>query len=99
MREGFALVQGFVVFADLEARPAPVGGDLMRVFGFTAAEARLADRLLGDASLEAAAESLGVAYSTARNQLRAIYQKTDTHSQGQLIALISPLAKPQTRSA
>jgi DNA-binding CsgD family transcriptional regulator len=99
VREGFALVQGFVVFVDLEARPAANGADLIRVFGLTAAEARLADRLLREESLEAAAEHLGVAYSTARNQLRAIYQKTDTHGQGQLIALISRLAKPQIRSA
>jgi DNA-binding CsgD family transcriptional regulator len=95
VREGFALVQGFVVFADLEARLAPLAADLLRVFGLTAAEARLADRLLAEESLEAAAESLSVAYSTARNQLRAIYQKTDTHSQGQLIALIARLARPR----
>jgi DNA-binding CsgD family transcriptional regulator len=61
----------------------------------TAAEARLADRLLGEESLEATAESLGVSYATARNQLRAVYYKTDTHSQARLIALVSRLAKPQ----
>jgi DNA-binding CsgD family transcriptional regulator/PAS domain-containing protein len=99
VREGLALVQGFVVFVDLGARPAAIGADLMRVFALTAAEARLADSLLHEESLEAAAEHLGVAYSTARNQLRAIYQKTDTHSQGQLMALISRLYKPQIRSA
>ena len=48
VRAGFALVQGFVVFADLEARPVPLAADLVRVFGLTVAEARLADRLLGE---------------------------------------------------
>jgi DNA-binding CsgD family transcriptional regulator len=96
-REGFALVQGYAVFIDLEARPESVAAELTRVFGLTPAEARLADRLLNEESLEAASESLGVAYPTARNQLRAVYQKTDTHSQGQLIALVSRLAKPQIR--
>jgi DNA-binding CsgD family transcriptional regulator/PAS domain-containing protein len=99
VREGFALVQGFVVFADLEARPSVLAVDLVRVFHLTAAEARLADRLLREESLEAAAESLDVSYSTARNQLRAVYQKTDTHSQAQLIALIARLAKPRTDGA
>jgi DNA-binding CsgD family transcriptional regulator/PAS domain-containing protein len=94
VREGFALARGFVVFVDPAARPPAVAAELMRVFGLTPAEARLADRLLGEESLEAAAESLGVAYSTARNQLKVIYQKTDTHSQGQLIVLIARLAKP-----
>jgi DNA-binding CsgD family transcriptional regulator len=97
--EGFALAEGSSSSSTLAARPAIVSADLMRVFGLTAAEARFADRLLSEASLEATAESLGVAYSAARNQLGAIYQKTDTHSQGQLIALISRLAKPQIRSA
>jgi DNA-binding CsgD family transcriptional regulator len=99
VREGFALVQGFVVFADLEARPSVLAADLMRVFSLTAAEARLADRLLREEALEAAAEGPGVSYSTARNQLRAVYQKTDMHSQAQLIALISRLAKPQIPAA
>jgi DNA-binding CsgD family transcriptional regulator len=99
VRGGFALVQGFIVFADLEARPASLAADLIRVFGLTAAEARLADRLMREESLDAVAESLGVSHSTARNQLKAIFQKTDTHSQGRLIALVSRLAKPQIRSA
>ena len=99
VREGFALVQGFLVFVDLEARSATLAADLVRVFGLTAAEARLADRLLREESLDVAAESLGVAYSTVRNQLKAIFQKTDTHSQGQLIALIARLAKPQIAGA
>jgi DNA-binding CsgD family transcriptional regulator len=99
VREGFALVESFLVFVDLEARSATLAADLVRVFGLTAAEARLADRLLREESLDAAAGSLGVAYSTVRNQLKAIFQKTDTHSQGQLIALIARLAKPQIAGA
>jgi DNA-binding CsgD family transcriptional regulator len=55
----------------------------------------LADRLLREESLEAGAENLGVAMGTARNQLKAVYQKTDTHRQGQLIALIARLSKPR----
>jgi DNA-binding CsgD family transcriptional regulator/PAS domain-containing protein len=95
VREGFALVQGFVVFADLDARPALLAPDLTRVFGLTAAEARLADRLLREESLDAAAENLGVSHWTARNQLKNIYLKTDTHSQGQFIALIARLGRPR----
>jgi DNA-binding CsgD family transcriptional regulator len=95
VREGFMLVHGFVVFADLDARPALLDADLMRVFGLTAAEARLADRLLREESLDAAAESLGVSHWTARNQLKNIYLKTDTHSQGQFIALIARLGRPR----
>jgi DNA-binding CsgD family transcriptional regulator len=95
VREGLAICEGFVVFVDLGARPASIAADLTRVFALTPAEARLADRLLREESLEAAAESLGVSIGTARNQLKAAYLKTDTHSQGQLIALIARWAKPR----
>ena len=92
--EAFAFCQGLVVFVDLETRANLIAGDLRRVFNLTTAEARLADCLLREESLKAAAESLSVAISTARNQLKAIYQKTSTHSQGQLIALIARLGTP-----
>jgi DNA-binding CsgD family transcriptional regulator len=99
VREGFAVAEGFIVFVDLAARRAPVSGDLMRVFGLTQAEARLADCLLREESVEATADSLSISYWTARNQLKSIYQKTDTHSQSQLIALITRLARPEIRGA
>ena len=75
-REGFGLFKGS---SSCRPRCAAHAGlrDLMRVFGLTAAEARLADRLLGGELLEAAAESLGVSYWTARNQLkRSIKRQT-----------------------
>ena len=90
--EAFAFCQGFIVFVDLETRLNLIAADLRRVFNLTAAEARLADCLLREESLKAAAESLRVAAGTARNQLKVIYQKTGTHGQGQLIALIARLA-------
>jgi DNA-binding CsgD family transcriptional regulator/PAS domain-containing protein len=90
--EAFTFCQGLIVFVDLETRLNLVAADLRRVFNLTAAEARLAERLLSEESLKAAAESLRVATGTARNQLKAIYEKTDTHSQAQLIALIARLA-------
>jgi PAS domain-containing protein len=92
--EAFAFCQGFIVFVDLETRLKLIAADLRRVFNLTAAEARLAERLFREESLKAAAESLRVATGTARNQLKAIYQKTGTHGQGQLIALIARLAAP-----
>ena len=95
VREGFTLAEGFIVFVDLQPRPAAIAAGLTRVFRLTRTEARLADCLLREESLETAAESLGVSYWTARNQLKAVYQKTNTHGQGQLIALITRLAKPR----
>jgi DNA-binding CsgD family transcriptional regulator len=57
-------------------------------FGLTAAESRLALRLLTGESLKSAAAALGITYESARSQLKAIFQKTGTHRQGELIALL-----------
>jgi DNA-binding CsgD family transcriptional regulator len=91
VREGFALAQAIVTFVDLEARLPSVAAAAAQAFKLTPAEARLADRLLREESLEAAATALGVAYHTARNVLNSIYQKTETHRQGQLVALLARL--------
>ena len=91
IREGFALAHAIVTFVDLEARFPSVAGDAAQAFRLTPAEARLADRLLQEESLEAAASTLGVAYHTARNVLNSIFLKTGTHRQGQLVALLARL--------
>lgn len=61
---------------------------LMELFGLTRAEAALAARLVQGESLSDAAESLGRSRYTARAQLAAIFAKTDTHRQPQLVSLI-----------
>jgi DNA-binding CsgD family transcriptional regulator len=61
------------------------------VFGFTEAEARLAERLAQGEDLRGAALALGVTYGTARTRLAEIFQKTDTHRQGELVSLLLQL--------
>jgi DNA-binding CsgD family transcriptional regulator len=85
--------QACIVFVDLDARRTTLAGDLTAAFRLTPAEARLAVRLLAEESLEAAAAKLGVSIETARNQLKSVYEKTDTHRQAQLVALLGRLAK------
>lgn len=77
-----------VVIADPTKRFAPPLERLQSVFGFTSSEARLALRLaLGD-DLRGAADELGIAYATARAQLSAIFRKTSTNRQGQLVRVL-----------
>jgi DNA-binding CsgD family transcriptional regulator len=90
---GFAPCSGFVVFIDLEARLPADGRALAKAFGLTPAETRLAVRFLAEESLEAAAEGLGISIDTARNQLKGVYQKTGVRRQGEVIALLSRLAR------
>jgi PAS domain-containing protein len=96
MGEIFASCHGFVVLVDVEARLVAAPTELARTFGLTPAEARLASRLLNEDSIEMAADNLGVAYETARNLLKGIFQKTETHCQGQLIAVLARAAQRRT---
>jgi len=61
---------------------------LMLIFRLTPAEARLAARLACGESLEEASERLAVSLGTARNQLKAIFTKTETNRQAELVALL-----------
>ncbi len=77
---------------DLEQPVATDPAALERVFGLTAAEARLAALLSGGASPAEAAGRLGVSLATVRKQLASIFAKTRTRGQVELVALVSRLA-------
>jgi DNA-binding CsgD family transcriptional regulator len=64
---------------------------LSETFGLTSAEAMLAATLSNGTSLNAAADELNISRLTARSQLKAVFAKTDTHRQSQLVALVSRL--------
>ena len=58
-------------------------------YGLTAAEAALALALAAGGSLAEHAERRAVSIHTVRNQLRAVFQKTGTSRQGELVALLA----------
>jgi DNA-binding CsgD family transcriptional regulator len=57
-------------------------------FNMTPAEARLATALMEGLSLDDYARDRGIAVPTARNQLQSLFEKTRTHRQGELIAVL-----------
>ena len=57
-------------------------------FDLTPAEARLAERLVSDRSLNQAADDLGVAVGTVRTRLKSIFSKTSTNRQASLVRLL-----------
>jgi DNA-binding CsgD family transcriptional regulator/GAF domain-containing protein len=74
-----------VFIADPEQGPRVGPEVLRRLYGLTSAEARLAIRLAQGDRLEDAAQALGIAIGTARNQLAQVFAKTDTHRQAELV--------------
>ena len=86
-----------VIVADADQDVALPEHVLHALYGMTRAEARLAARLVSGEDLQEAAGNLGIGYPTARTQLSAIFRKTDTRRQGELIKVLLssiPAARP-----
>ena len=71
---------------------------LSGLFDLTPAEARLAIAIAAGDSLKEAASSGGIKVSTARFYLEKVFQKTGTHKQSELVALLKS-AQPFNHSA
>jgi len=69
----------------------PAGNTLAVLYRLTKAETELAEALYFGQSLKTYAEARSISIHTARNQLKAIFNKTNTHSQSRLVALIGRL--------
>jgi DNA-binding CsgD family transcriptional regulator len=68
---------------------------LAQLFGLSAAETKVVAALAAGRSAEEIAEKRGVKISTLRTQLEAIFRKTRTESQRDLLRLLGGL--PQVR--
>ena len=81
-----------LLLIDLEQTPSPHTAAIEKVFGLTAAEARLAALLAGGATVSEAATAHSVSVATIRTQLASIFAKTRTNRQAELVMLISRLS-------
>jgi DNA-binding CsgD family transcriptional regulator len=78
-----------ILFIADPSRPAGPSEEILRErFHLTRAESGLALHLAQGATLADAADALGIAYNTTRSHLRAIFAKTNTHRQVELITLL-----------
>ena len=81
-----------LILIDLDRTPRPNTAALERIFGLTGAEARLAAVLAGGATVAEAAIAHKVSVATIRTQLAAIFAKTHTSRQADLMMLVSRLS-------
>jgi DNA-binding CsgD family transcriptional regulator len=77
-----------IVITDPERSTYALKARLRTIFGLTEAEARLAGLLADGANLRDAASKLNVTYGTGRARLAQVFQKTETRSQAELVALL-----------
>jgi DNA-binding CsgD family transcriptional regulator/PAS domain-containing protein len=80
-----------VTISDPGEGPAVPEAALRRAFGLTPAEARVAARLAAGDTVTEAAAALGLALATARSYLAAIFRKTGTARQAELVRLLMRL--------
>jgi DNA-binding CsgD family transcriptional regulator len=88
-RTPFLGARALFTLTAIAPRPGPPAPLLAGAFRLTPAEARLASLIAEGRSPEDAAEELRIARATARNQLKAIFAKTATRRQSELVALLS----------
>ena len=69
-------------------RPGAPAAILAKTFHLTPSEAKLACIMARGASPCIAARELKISRDTARNQLKSVFAKTDTHRQSELVALL-----------
>jgi DNA-binding CsgD family transcriptional regulator len=80
-----------VLIVDREQEHEPAAALLHRLHGLTPTEAQVALRISRGASPKQIAAELSVSYQTVRTHLQHIFDKTDTHRQGELIRLLLAL--------
>lgn len=78
----------FVLITDPDAASTRPREMITKMFGLSASETRVAERLMLGESPEQAANSLGLKISTARWHLRSMYRKTGASGQTQLVRLL-----------
>jgi DNA-binding CsgD family transcriptional regulator len=87
----FSRARALLVFTDPERKPRSPTGILAAAFGLTPAETRIALGLAGGKELRRVADVNAISVETARVHLKSIFAKTDTHSQIELVRLLSKL--------
>lgn len=88
----FSMAKSLLLVTDVTAPEAPTQELLAGLFDLTPAEARVARALASGMPLDRVATEFGVSVQTVRNQLGAVFHKTGTSRQVELLRLISGAA-------
>ncbi len=80
-----------LILTDL-TKPSVSDSELLAIlFGLTPAEAKLATAIASGIGIDAAAAALRIGRETVKSQLKAVFLKTNTRSQPELVALLGRL--------
>lgn len=85
-----------VFIRDPQTVPIPAAETLSALYGLTKSEARLAVDFVTTCSIRETAGRLGITEGTARQALKQVFQKTETHSQVALMKQLCRVIPPDT---
>jgi DNA-binding CsgD family transcriptional regulator/PAS domain-containing protein len=85
-----------VLIIEAETIEPSLSEHLQQRFGLTPAEARLALEIAQGDGKNAAAERLGITFSTARTHLSRVFDKTGVRRQAELVRLVASLGRGET---
>ncbi len=80
-----------LLLVDPDRRPRPRRALLQDLYRLTATEAEIAQLLGRGESVERIAEQMEIAIGTVRHHLKRLFEKTETHRQAELVALLARL--------
>ncbi|MDR4305227.1 helix-turn-helix transcriptional regulator [Chelatococcus sambhunathii] len=98
-RDAFSLAEWLIVVTPIGAGAAPLASILSGLFDLSRAEARVAREVIGGESVTAIAVKFGLSEATVRSQLRAVFAKTGTSRQSELVAACLGVAPPAVGAA
>lgn len=81
-----------IILVDLRHSPRPTLNVLQKLFDLTPAEARLAIEIVSGRTLSEVSTKMGLSNATLRTQLSAVFTKTQTRRQAELVALLTRVA-------
>lgn len=96
---GFADGSGplaLVILQDMGRQQLPRSAILRKMFGLTPAEARLAEALLDNDTIESYAQKADVSRNTVRTHMASLFSKTGTRRQAELLRILM-MAEPPIR--
>jgi len=89
---GSARSSTVIILVDLRHSPRPTLSVLQKLFDLTPAEARLSIEIVGGRTLSEVSAKMGLSNATLRTQLSAVFTKTQTRRQAELVALLTRVA-------
>ncbi len=91
-RDIFQQAKAILMLVDPDEHRQPAEPILQQVFGLTPAEASIAASLAEGQDLQEIASERGVSLGTVRNHLKAVFAKTKTHRQSELVSLLGHIS-------